>query len=78
MTQAGPDAAADLRTACPMCGGAPTVEVSHAFYVACPNCYDGAPDAGPQLIGVARTKAKAIEAWNDAVSDWLDDTEVAS
>lgn len=55
---------------CPVCGDRPDVQLGYAYSVACANCYDGAPDAGPQLIGSAMRREDAIVAWNEAVQEF--------
>lgn len=59
---------------CPKCGTAPSVNHTEwhwgGFVVSCGNCYDGAPDAGRQLIESAPTEAEAIERWNEAVTEY--------
>lgn len=63
---------------CPMCGKTDTVRVSPAYYgynAYCDNCYDGAPDAGPQLDGWGIKPESAILDWNDVVQEWLDEDQ---
>jgi len=54
---------------CPRCGRAVEPYDCGVYSVACSNCYDGAPDAGPQLYGTGRTAAAAVNDWNERVLD---------
>lgn len=56
---------------CPECGREPRVyDEFYGVTAYCPNCYDGAPDAGEQIIGQGLHKADAVEAWNERVDDY--------
>ncbi len=64
---------------CPHCGEAPRVSVETRFRsdiaeVICLDCYDGAPDAGPQRRAIAMSGRveSAIQCWNDDVQDAID------
>ena len=60
---------------CPRCGGAPSFEInSWGVVIACSDCYDGAPDAGPQMSVSAESLALAVERWNE-LSDEEDDPD---
>lgn len=39
------------------------------FYAYLPDEYDGAPDAGPQLIGYGKTKAEALRELADQIEE---------
>jgi hypothetical protein len=64
---------------CPDCGTASIVQLARVLRrdpspssgwvaVLC-DCYDGAPDAGPQRIVTERSQDEAVEAWNDQIQD---------
>lgn len=58
---------------CPVCKSEPSVDPGYYryWYVTCDNCYDGAPDAGVQLLGSShKSKDDAIERWNEQVEDY--------
>ncbi len=54
---------------CPHCGERPTAERNFGWSVCCTNCYDGAPDAGPQLMGVGLKASAAVFAWNEQIAE---------
>lgn len=57
---------------CPQCKCV-YVEANYiGFSVIC-DCYDGAPDAGPQLISTSLVDAtEAIENWNELIEEELE------
>ena len=57
-----------LLSNCPRCGSVPEEDHSYTIAVYCPDCYDGAPDAGPQLLAFGFQ-------WQDVVDDWNDQAE---
>ena len=61
---------------CPRCGTAPRIETLGMLWgVACPECYDGAPDSKTRCqYGAGATRAGAVREWNDRVrnEDWRD------
>jgi hypothetical protein len=58
---------------CHRCGRAPYVDKLYAWSVACPNCYDGAPDSGTRNeLGDSLDRDEAIEAWNERQEDALE------
>jgi hypothetical protein len=55
---------------CPRCGGDPAFEInSCGVTISCSDCYDGAPDAGPQMSVSAETLALAVDRWNEMVDE---------
>lgn len=56
---------------CPVCGEPVTPHKLYIWHVSCGRCYDGAPDAGPQLFGFAPTPAGAIGSWNAEVAEFI-------
>lgn len=62
---------------CPMCGKGVEVEKLYFWWVTCDGCYDGAPDAGPQLAGWGRTRSGAVDDWNEQVADYESDRDDA-
>lgn len=58
---------------CPVCGSEGKVSKLYAWSVTCDNCYDGAPDSGPQLIGHALTRDAAVSEWNEAVAEYVEE-----
>lgn len=55
---------------CPSCGKAPCVDKDYGWTVCCRGCYDGAPDAGRQQIGVdIASRDAAVASWNEQVED---------
>jgi hypothetical protein len=55
---------------CPMCGEPVTPHVIYIWHVSCGGCYDGAPDAGPQLHAFSTRESEAIEDWNEQVAEY--------
>lgn len=55
---------------CPDCGRAVTPHTVYIWHVTCASCYDGAPDAGPQLHGFSDRMSEAIEDWNRQVEEY--------
>lgn len=52
------------------CGGHASIDDQfYGFVITCNRCYDGAPDAGPQMIVSGTCEPDAIDAWNDAVEE---------
>lgn len=56
-----------LRVDC-VCPPIPVRDMDFVAY--CENCYDGAPDAGPQLTGSGATEERAIADWHESADDW--------
>ena len=55
---------------CPICEKAPTVRGGAYKLVCCDECYDGAPDSGPQMLGTSsRSLDEAVKDWNNQVED---------
>lgn len=60
----------DLRH-CPRCLREPKLHECYAYTVACPNCFDGAPDSRTcHEVGAGLTPQAAIASWNDMVENW--------
>lgn len=55
---------------CPTCGDAVTPRIIYIWHVTCDNCYDGAPDAGPQLQGFSDRMSDALASWNEQVEEY--------
>ena len=55
------------RFRCPICDREPEIGNTWYYTYTCPNCYCGAPDAGPQIIGYAPRPDAAADDWDDAV-----------
>ena len=56
---------------CWRCNRTPSIEGCYGWTVACDNCFDGAPDAGPvrNEIGWGVSEEKAVEHWNEVMLD---------
>lgn len=61
---------------CPTCHRPPKVKDHgfNCFIIACDDCFDGAPDAGPQPCVAQVGRQSAEDAWTDLVSDWGEET----
>ena len=46
-----------------------------SWLIYCPECYDGAPDAGPQMLASGATLTEATLEWNEKVLDLCDEME---
>ena len=56
---------------CPDCGDA-HIEVNYVGWSVLCDCYDGAPDAGPQLISTSIVSIReAVDNWNELIEEDL-------
>jgi hypothetical protein len=60
---------------CPVCNDPVSIDRYVGFTAICRNCYDGAPDAGPQLIAYGTTYEEVTDEWNEAVADYRDSVD---
>jgi len=71
--EAGINPDTELPLDCPHCGDSVEIEsFGWGYSVVCHNCYDGAPDAGPQLHSHSYYRSDAVVFWNDSVHEYTE------